>query len=188
MPLKKSNDSKPDAPGGCILQIGKHNNIVRWKEELENEVTGLYGKMGMFFTTDERYIIPFPTEANYNPAYIAPVPPLAEDEDDQELAAELHAEAVAAHQAAVAELPVVSAAALAKFRDAALDRRSKEMYNQSLNEEKLFSLLWGRMSTASQSAVRQDPEFETARQDLDAVALWKLIKSSHLSKSRLWRG
>ena len=50
-------------------------NIVRWKEELEDEVTGLYGKMGMFFTTDERYIIPFPTEANYNPAYIAPVPP-----------------------------------------------------------------------------------------------------------------
>ena len=95
---------------------------------------------------------------------------------------------MAAHQAAVAELPVVSAATLAKIRDAALDRRSKEMYNQSLNEEKLFSLLWGRMSTASQSAVRQDPDFETARQDLDAVALWKLIKSSHLSKSRLWRG
>ena len=180
MPPKKSNDPKPDAPGGCILQIGKHNNIVQWKEELENEVTGLYGKMGMFFTTDERYIIPFPTEANYNPAYIAPVPPLAEDEDDQEVVAE-HAEAVAAHEAAIAELPVVSAAALVKFRDAALDRRSKEMYNQSLNEEKLFSLLRGRMSTASQSAVRQDPEFETARRNLDAVVLWQLIKSSHLT-------
>ena len=52
------------------------------------------------------------------------------------------------------------------------------MYNQSLNEEKLFSQLWGRMSTASQSTVRQ---VETARQGLDAVALWKLIRSSHLT-------
>ena len=84
MPPKKSSDPKSDAPGGCILQIGKHNNIVLWKEELENEVTGLYGKMGMFFTTDERYIIPFPTEENYNPAYVAPVPALVEDEDDPE--------------------------------------------------------------------------------------------------------
>ena len=181
---KKFYDPKSDGPGGHILEIGKNNNIVLWKEELENEVTGLYGKMGMFFTTDERYIIPFPTEENYNPAYVAPVPALVEDEDDpegNEAAIEIHAEAVAAHAVAVAHLPVVTAAALAKFRDAALDRRSKEMYNQSLNEEKLFSLLWGRMSTASQSTVRQDPEFETARLNLDAVALWELIKASHLT-------
>ena len=115
MPPKKSYDPKSDAPGGCILQIGKHYNIVLWKEELENEITGLYGKMGMFFITDERYIIPFPTEENYNPAYIAPMPALVEDKDDpdgNEAAAEMHAEAVAAHAVAVAvaQLPVVTAA------------------------------------------------------------------------------
>ena len=66
---------------------------------------------------------------------------MVEDEDDpdeNEAAAEMHAEAVAAHAVAVAvavaQLPVVTEAALANFRDAALDRRSKEMYNQSLNE------------------------------------------------------
>ena len=124
MPPKKFNDPKSDRPGGCILEIGKNYNIVLWKEKLENEVTGLYLKVGMFFTTDERYIIPFPTEENYNPAYLAPVPVFIEDEDDpegNEAAAKMHAEAVAAHAVAVAHLPVVTAAALAKFRDAALD-------------------------------------------------------------------
>ena len=44
---KKTPDSKSEAPEGCILQIGKFNNIVRRKEQLENECTGLYGIMGM---------------------------------------------------------------------------------------------------------------------------------------------
>ena len=42
----------------CILQIGKQNNVIRWKEQMQTIVTEQYGIIGMFFSTNQRYVIP----------------------------------------------------------------------------------------------------------------------------------
>ena len=42
----------------CILQIGKYNNIIKWRESMQTIVTELYGIVGMFFTTDVRFELP----------------------------------------------------------------------------------------------------------------------------------
>ena len=42
----------------CILQFGKFNNIIKWRESMQTIVTELYGIVGMFFTTDVRYELP----------------------------------------------------------------------------------------------------------------------------------
>ena len=35
-----------------ILQIGKVNNIIIWRESMQTIITELYGIVGMFFTTN----------------------------------------------------------------------------------------------------------------------------------------
>ena len=42
----------------CMLLYGKHNNVIKWKEHMQTIVTELYGIIGMFFTTNERYELP----------------------------------------------------------------------------------------------------------------------------------
>ena len=42
----------------CILQIGKFNNIIKWRESMQTIVTELYGIIGMLFTIDVRYELP----------------------------------------------------------------------------------------------------------------------------------
>jgi hypothetical protein len=37
MPQKKVIDPSKDA-AECILRIGKNNNVVQWKEEIQNEL------------------------------------------------------------------------------------------------------------------------------------------------------
>jgi hypothetical protein len=75
MPQKKASDPSKDA-AECILRIGKNNNVVQWKEEIQNELTELYGLTAMFFTTNERYVQPFPREEDYIPDF--------PDSDDEE--------------------------------------------------------------------------------------------------------
>ena len=75
MPQKKASDPSKDATE-CILRIGKNNNVVQWKEEIQNELTELYGLTAMFFTTNERYVQPFSREEDYIPDF--------PDSDDEE--------------------------------------------------------------------------------------------------------
>ena len=86
MPPKKSNEPLKDA-AECILRIGKNNNVVQWKEEMQTTVTALYGLTGMFFTTNERYVQPFPREEDYIPDF-----PESDDEDEEEVGEQLDAE------------------------------------------------------------------------------------------------
>jgi hypothetical protein len=44
----------------CVLRIGKNNNVVLWKEEMQTAVTAMFGLTGMFFTTNERNVPTFP--------------------------------------------------------------------------------------------------------------------------------
>ena len=41
-----------------MLLYGKHNNVIKWKEHMQTIITELYGIIGMFFTTNERYELP----------------------------------------------------------------------------------------------------------------------------------
>jgi hypothetical protein len=79
MPQKKADEPSKDA-AECILKIGKNNNVVQWKEEIQNELTELYGLTVMFFTTNERYVQPFPREEDYIPDF-----PESDDEEEPEL-------------------------------------------------------------------------------------------------------
>jgi hypothetical protein len=42
-------------------------------------------------------------------------------------------------------------------------------------------MLWVKMSAASQSKGREDPEFKTAKENLDCILLWEIIRKSHLT-------
>ena len=68
MPPKKQEEPKSGAEQ-CMLKIGRHNNVVQWKEEMQNEACGLYGMTGMFFSTNKRYVQPYPREEDYNPTF-----------------------------------------------------------------------------------------------------------------------
>jgi hypothetical protein len=86
MPPKRSADATKDKPE-CILRIGKSCNIKAWMEEMETAVTGLYGLTGTFFTTNERYVPPFPEEDEYAP--------LMSDSDDDDISDVIDEEAEA---------------------------------------------------------------------------------------------
>ena len=81
MPQKKPDEGKSGADP-CILRIGRYNNVVQWKEEMQTEATALYGMTGMFFTTNARYVHPFSREEEYNPALETPVGEDAEEDDE----------------------------------------------------------------------------------------------------------
>ena len=42
-------------------------------------------------------------------------------------------------------------------------------------------MLWVKMSAASQSKVREDPEFKTAKESLDCILLCEITRKSHLT-------
>ena len=42
-------------------------------------------------------------------------------------------------------------------------------------------MMWFRMSAASQSKVRKDPEFMEAKRNLDCILQWEIIQKSHLT-------
>jgi hypothetical protein len=84
MPKSKSVETVKE-PEICILRMGKHNNVVQWKESMYNLATELFGEVGTYFHTNVAYRFPYPHEREYNPYYFEPVlvaPAAAVDEDD----------------------------------------------------------------------------------------------------------
>jgi hypothetical protein len=47
MPPNKTVEPK-EAPGQCILKLGKSNNIIQWTEEMKTSISMLYGVAGNF--------------------------------------------------------------------------------------------------------------------------------------------
>jgi Zinc knuckle len=186
MPPKKSNEPLKDA-AECILRIGKNNNVVQWKEEMQTTVTALYGLTGMFFTTNERYVQPFPREEDYIPDF-----PESDDEDEEEVGEQLDAEgeplpavdvaaqAVAREAAANARMETKRRAReklISKLREGAYEGRRKAMEIQKANERTVWPMMWTRMSQASQSRVKEEEEYLA----LDCVKLWSFIRRTHLT-------
>ena len=192
MPQKKSNEPTQDAME-CILRIGKNNNVVQWKEEMQTSVTALYGLTGMFFTTNERYVQPFPQEEDYIPDFpesedeAVPEPDEVDAEGEPLGAVELAAQAIA-HEAAIAASNARREAKrrakeklIVKLREGAYEGRRKAMETQKSNERTVWPMMWKRMSLASQSRVKEEEDYEEAYLALDCVTLWELIRRTHLT-------
>ena len=176
MPQKKHEEPKSGAEP-CILKTGRYNNVVQWREDMQNEACGLYGMTGTFFTTNKSYVQPYPREEDYNPAFAPvvvvdiPTEGIENDvgEDDNGSVA-----SVKIGPQLPPEPPVeYSEVLIDKLRINASEGRRKAIETQKVDEQKLFPLMWSRMSTGSKSKVREEPGFEAARLRLDSVKLWK---------------
>ena len=168
-----------------MLRIGRYNNVVQWREDMQNEACGLYGMTGTFFTTNKSYVHPYPREEDYNPTFqtveidTATAGTENEDEDDDE---SVNLENVEIGPQLPPAPPVVySEALIDRLRANAFEGRRKAVETQKVDEQKLFPLMWSRMSTGSKSKVREEPGFEQARLRLDSVKLWEYIRRSHLT-------
>ena len=156
MPPKRSPEPK-DAKR-CTLQIGKFNNVVAWNLEMRSLTVTAYGSSALFLTTNERFVYPLPQEEDFLVEY--PVGP-----DD------------------LPALPM-SAALIADCKRDAFTGRQKDIRKQKENEKMLYGFIWDKMSTASQSKVKEEEEFELADVDKDPVMLWTLIRRTHLPHVR----
>ena len=65
-PMKKVEGKESNTPG-CILRLGKTNNVVTWNEELKSTVGAIYGSTANFLQTNVRYTQPSVVEADYIP-------------------------------------------------------------------------------------------------------------------------
>ena len=114
MPPKKAVEAEKSTEC-CTLKIGRFNNVIQWKEEMQNLACGLYGMTGLFFSTNKSYFHPFPREVDYNPAYANP---LHDDEDDEEEDDDDDTEDAR---------PVVPQALIDKLREGAFEGRRRAM-------------------------------------------------------------
>jgi hypothetical protein len=168
MPPKRSADAPKDTPE-CILRIGKNCNIIAWMEEMETALTGLYGLTGAFFTTNERYVPLFPVEGEY-------APPSDSDDDDKSdvIDEEVEAQKSEEDRERAAEERRVSARKArdkltGKLRELAFEARRKDVAQITKDQRLIYPMLWVKMSAASQSKVREDPEFKITKENLDCI-------------------
>ena len=150
MPPIKKIEPKEAATSGCILRLGKANNVIAWNEELKSTVGALYGATANFLQTNERYIQPAVLEADYVP------------EVEEGGAA-------------------IPAALINKLREGAFEGRRRAIAQQKSDEQKIWSLMWGKMSPASQSKVQECEGYEGALLLRDCVLLWEFIRRTHLT-------
>ena len=187
MPAKRAAEATKSADE-CILQYGKTNKIIKWREQMQTIVAELYGIIGMFFTKNERYILRTVYYRNY------PVESSSESEDsadkvelrnaDQQLPeqdpAVLAAQAREARDATRAvkreRMLKSSERSKAKFREDDYIQRKWDIKLQYANERTMYPMMWKRMSVASQSRVREEDDYEQAYMTLDCVLLWTLIR------------
>jgi hypothetical protein len=163
MPQKKASDLAKDATE-CILRLGKNSNVVQWKEEIQNELTELYGLTAMFFTTNERYAQPFPREEDYILDFPdsddEKEPPVLFDAGGEPLnPVDIAAQAVAREVAANVRHEVRRRARdklTLKLREGSFESRRKAMESQRANERTAWGRIWRKMSLPSQSRVRSE--------------------------------
>ena len=199
MPPKKSVDV-PKEKQECILKYGKQNNVVQWSEEMQTEVESHYGSVGEFFTTNESYRVPRVDEDELISAL--PDPPEDESSDDEDYdqavedegpppTPEVLLERVNRAEAAEANRALKAARRkainsrndklLTKLREGAYEGRRKAIELQRENEKKIWPMMWNRMSSGSQSRVKEEEGFALARSKLDCVRLWGFIRETHLT-------
>ena len=70
MPLKKAAVAAVKSDSRCILQFGRENNAIEWREAMYNIATGLYGTTGMFFHLNRSYKFPPIQQRDYHPNFV----------------------------------------------------------------------------------------------------------------------
>jgi hypothetical protein len=70
---------------------------------------------------------------------------------------------------------------LNKVRESTHEARRKAVQLVEDNEKKIYPMMWMKMSPASPSRVREEEGFKDARLTLDCVALWAMIRATHLT-------
>ena len=179
----------------CILQIGKFNNIIKWRESMQTIVTELYGIIGMFFTTDVRYELP--RNAIKYPEASASEDSTSESEDEPEVEGLVARPLVppevrAAYAAGKADRDAAREVrnerrrksndrSRAKYKEEDYLQRKRDLKAQKEHERTIFPMMWKRMSTDSQSRVKEEDGYRTAYLTLDCVLLWTLIRRTHLT-------
>ena len=104
----------------CILQYGKHNNVIKLKEHIQTIITELYGIVWIFFTMKERYELPRVSYRDY------PVDSFSESEGSESEAGEEGFEAPALSAAMIATL-AAEKVARATARELKNDRKRSEV-------------------------------------------------------------
>ena len=176
----------------CTLQYGKHSNIIKWREHMQTIVTELYGIVGMFFTTNERYELPKASHRDYPSDSSSESSEYDTEEEESDVtgaavparsAAEVAAKAAraAVRLASRERKRKASEKSRAKFKEDAFIQRKRDLKTQRENERTVFPMMWKRMSLVSQSRVREEEEYKTAYLTLDCVLLWTLIRRTHLT-------
>ena len=77
MPPKKNVERSKAPDNDRLLQYGPRNNIIAWRDRMEEECVELYGMTGTFFSANKAYHIPYisPTISPFTPSPIC-YPPL----------------------------------------------------------------------------------------------------------------
>jgi hypothetical protein len=159
----------------CMLKMGKGNNIIQWRDEMYNLATEEFGEVGTFFITNVVHRYPIPHEREYNPYFVEPVAaaPGAEAEDDDDDDDEDEDEEVEEELGEVVAMPILPEATklalINKLREGAFEVRRKREEAALLALRKMWSKIWVRMSSQSQSKVREEPGFERACLALDSI-------------------
>jgi hypothetical protein len=196
MPPKKQVEQRgKGAPvDELLLQYGPRNNIISWRDRMEEECVEMYGMTGTFFTTNKAFQIPYPLEKDFHP-----FPDMLQDsesESDDGVYHDAVAPATSAEDEGVnfvgpAEEPLPTLTApeidkatkslIAKMRENAYEARRKKIELQELNMTKLWPFVTSQMSSASLAKVREFPGYEDAKISRDVVKLWGFIRRSHLT-------
>ena len=155
---------------------------------MQTIATELYGIVGMFFTTNERYEQPRLSYRDY-PADLSSESSSSESEDEvldpeQPVVSaerlELDAREKQARSAARA-VRNASERSRAKLREEDYIQRKRDLKSQKENERTMYPMMWKRMSVASQTRIREEPNFREAYMTLDFIMLWTIIRKTHLT-------
>ena len=155
---------------------------------MQTIATGLYGIVGMFFTTNERYEQRGLSHRDY-PSDSSSESSSSESEDEvldpeQPVVSaerlELDAREKQARSAARA-VRNASERSRAKLREEDYIQRKRDLKSQKENERTMYPMMWKRMSVASQTRIREEPNFREAYMTLDSIMLWTMIRKTHLT-------
>lgn len=75
----------------------------------------------------------------------------------------------------------ITAALATKLLEDCYQSRNKNIVQQRLNEQKIWSIIWCKMSPASQSKVQEEAGYEEALLENDCVRFWEFIRRTHLT-------
>ena len=102
MPQKRAAIEGAKPAEECMLHIGKHNNVIKWKEQMQTIVTELYGIMGMFFSTNVRFDPPKTSYRDYPISSESEEESSESESDEEEAGAQPDTPEVAAAKAVAA--------------------------------------------------------------------------------------